>query len=109
MTEKTYNTTTHSWETVSSGTSARPQRGRPEPTITGEKEEATLKWYNPEKKFGFVVSTEKGDDVFLHVSAIEASGIDAADLDRGTKLFIWRGIGRNNRESVVKLELASAT
>lgn len=87
------------------GYSNRPQRARPEPTITGEKEAATLKWYNPDKKYGFVVSKEKGDDVFLHISAIEKSGIDVSKLDRGADLFIWRGIGHNERESVVKLEL----
>lgn len=108
MTEKIYNTTTRSWDSASTA-SSRPQRGRPEPTITGEREEATLKWYNPDKKFGFVVSEDKRDDVFLHISAIESSGINVADLDRGTKLYIWRGIGRNNRECVVKLELAPAS
>lgn len=104
MHDKHYNTGSRSWES-NTGSNNRPQRARPEPTITGEKEEATLKWYNPEKKYGFVVSKVKGDDVFLHISAIETSGVDVSKLDRGADLFIWRGIGRNNRESVVKLEL----
>ena len=33
-----------------------------------------IKWFNPAKGYGFIEQEDK--DVFLHVSALEAAGID---------------------------------
>jgi ATP-dependent RNA helicase RhlE len=35
----------------------------------------TLKWFNPAKGFGFIEPDDGGKDVFLHISAVERSGI----------------------------------
>ena len=35
---------------------------------------ATVKWYNPEKGFGFVQLADGSGDAFLHVSVVERSG-----------------------------------
>ena len=40
---------------------------------TGPPVSATVKWYNPEKGFGFV-QLPTGGDAFLHVSVVERSG-----------------------------------
>lgn len=35
----------------------------------------TVKWFNPAKGYGFIQPAEGGKDVFVHISALEQSGI----------------------------------
>lgn len=45
--------------------------------------QGTVKWFNAEKGFGFI-STENGQDVFAHFSAIQTPGFKS--LDEGQKV-----------------------
>ena len=47
------------------------------------KEKGIVKWFNAAKGFGFL-ARENGEDVFVHFSAIEASGYRS--LDEGAKV-----------------------
>ncbi len=44
----------------------------------------TVKWFNPTKGFGFIEPTEGGKDVFVHISAVERSGM--GNLVEGQKV-----------------------
>ncbi len=47
------------------------------------KEQGTVKWFKSEKGFGFI-QRENGDDVFVHVSAIQGDG--NRSLEEGQKV-----------------------
>jgi CspA family cold shock protein len=44
----------------------------------------TVKWFNPDKGFGFIAPDEGGNDAFVHVSAVQRAGI--SDLREGQKV-----------------------
>lgn len=44
----------------------------------------TVKWFNPIKGFGFITPEEGDKDVFVHITAVEASGLDG--LQEGQKV-----------------------
>ena len=37
--------------------------------------QGTVKWFNPQKGFGFIQPEDGGADVFVHMSAVEAAGL----------------------------------
>ena len=39
----------------------------------------TVKWYNPQKGFGFIAPEDGGKDVFVHATALEVAGIRGLD------------------------------
>jgi cold shock protein len=51
-----------------------PPRGPQFDTPSGPPVQATVKWYNPDKGFGFVTLGDSSGDAFLHVSVVERSG-----------------------------------
>jgi len=44
----------------------------------------TVKWFNPQKGFGFIVHAATGKDVFVHISAVEKAGL--TKLDEGQQI-----------------------
>ena len=59
------------------------RRGRPD-TATAVEIEGTVKWFNPEKGFGFVACEDGGKDVFVHISIVERAGLRG--LNEGQRL-----------------------
>jgi CspA family cold shock protein len=60
----------------------------------------TVKFFNAQKGFGFVVRDDGGEDVFVHISAVEAIGL--RDLAEGQKLAFTL-TDRNGRISATDL------
>jgi CspA family cold shock protein len=50
-------------------------RFSPPPPGSGEEMRGIVKWYNPQKGFGFVTPESGGKDVFIHATALERSGM----------------------------------
>ncbi len=44
----------------------------------------TVKWFNPVKGFGFITPEQGDKDVFVHITAVEAAGLDG--LQEGQKI-----------------------
>ena len=50
----------------------------------------TVKWFNAEKGFGFI-APESGEDVFVHVSAIQSTGYRSLDEGQTVEFDITQG------------------
>ncbi len=64
----------------------------------------TVKWFNSTKGFGFIEPETGGKDVFVHVSAVERSGLTG--LADNQKVTFDVEAGRDGRESATNLQLA---
>lgn len=73
-------------------------RGGPEQEAQG-----TVKWYNPEKGFGFIGLDGGDKDVFVHATALTRSGLDS--LTEGQKVTVSYAQGQKGPEAR-KVQLA---
>jgi len=64
----------------------------------------TVKWFNTTKGFGFIAPDGGTKDVFVHISAVERSGLTGLQDDQ--KVTFDVEAGRDGRESAVNLALA---
>ena len=60
------------------------------------KTEGIVKWYNPEKGFGFIAPSNGGQDIFVHATALIRSG--RGTLAEGQKVHIECGQGKKGLE-----------
>src|SRR5437764_14513887 len=66
--------------------------------------DGTVKWFNAQKGYGFIQPTNGGNDVFVHISAVERAGMDG--LQEGQKLSFELEQGQRGRVSAVNLRPA---
>ncbi len=63
--------------------------------------EGTVKWFNPDKGFGFIAPDEGGEDIFVHFSEIQTEGFRT--LDEGQKVQYDEGAGRDGKKQAVNV------
>lgn len=77
-------------------------------TIINKKKEhkmkvtGTVKWFNPEKGYGFV-KQENGKDVFVHISAVKEAGLDTLDEKQKIEFEIETNQGRTSVANIKTL------
>jgi CspA family cold shock protein len=95
-------------EVDASGVAAPPPQRGPSNRATSGRErldataaadiEGTVKWFNAEKGFGFVVCEDGEKDVFLHMSVVERAGLGA--VDEGQRLAMKVVKTQKGREAI---------
>lgn len=72
--------------------SPRPARARPQLDLSNAVQmEGTVKWYNPDKGFGFITPKEGGKDVFVHATALERAGLPPLAENQAVRMTVVQG------------------
>lgn len=80
------------------------QRG-PQRQSTGERANGTVKFFNDMKGFGFIQRDDGGEDVFVHISSLERSGM--GPVNQGDRLGFDIEIDRRGKFSAANLSALS--
>ena len=64
----------------------------------------TVKFFNSDKGYGFIAPDGGGEDSFVHISAVQAAGMDT--LNKEQRLSYEVEQGRNGKKSAVNLASA---
>jgi cold shock protein len=75
--------------------------------LSGPPIQAVVKWYNPDKGFGFVQLADGSGDAFLHVSVVERSGHDS--VPPGATLEVRAGPGAKGPQVTEILSIDTST
>ncbi|GAB6053962.1 cold-shock protein [Magnetospira thiophila] len=64
----------------------------------------TVKWFNPDKGYGFIQPDTGGDDAFVHITAVQQAGL--ATLNEGQKVSYDLEQGRNGKYAAQNLQIS---
>ena len=62
----------------------------------------TVKWFNTTKGYGFIAPEDGATDVFVHISAVQNSGM--TDLQEGQQVEYELEAGKNCKTAAVNLK-----
>ena len=65
--------------------------------------QGTVKWFNTQKGYGFINPDEGDNDVFVHITAVQNSGLNG--LNEGQKVTYELEEQRNGKRAAVGLGL----
>lgn len=74
--------------------------------LTGEKAVGTVKFFNAMKGFGFITRDDGKEDAFVHISAVERSGLQG--IEEGDRFEFDLEMDRRGKYSAVNLVRATA-
>ena len=63
----------------------------------------TVKWFNTTKGYGFIAPEDGGKDVFVHISAVERSGLTGLSDDQKVSFDLEEG--RDGRQMAANISL----
>jgi cold shock protein len=63
----------------------------------------TVKWFNAQKGYGFIQPETGGNDVFVHISAVERSGLGSLNEGQRVKYEVERD-QRSGKMSATNLQ-----
>jgi cold shock protein len=72
----------------SAGSGAERRGGPPRPSTTVD---GAVKWFEPEKGYGFISPDGGGKDVFIHITALRRSGVTALDPGQRVRVEVVEG------------------
>ncbi|MBU0670411.1 MAG: cold-shock protein, partial [Alphaproteobacteria bacterium] len=75
--------------------------GPPKRELTGDKATGTVKFFNSMKGFGFITRDDGQPDAFVHISAVERSGLSG--IDEGQRYEFDLEVDRRGKYSAVNL------
>jgi len=78
-----------------------PAAAAPQRQLTGDKATGTVKFFNAMKGFGFITRDDGQPDAFVHISAVERSGM--RELNEGDRLEFDIEVDRRGKYSAVNL------
>lgn len=62
----------------------------------------TVKWFNSTKGYGFIAPDDGGADVFVHITAVQAAGLQG--LEDNQKVTYELETGRNGKQNAMNLQ-----
>lgn len=89
------------------GYAPRRPAGGPQVIASGPEIEATVKWFNGEKGFGFVELADGSGDVFLHANSLSQAGHDS--VSPGATLVVRIGQGPKGRQVAEVISVDEST
>lgn len=89
------------------GFAPRRPAGGPQVVASGPEIDATVKWFNGEKGFGFVELADGSGDVFLHANALTQAGHNS--VSPGATLSVRIGQGPKGRQVAEVLSVDEST
>ena len=81
------------------------EKRAPQRELTGEKAVGTVKFFNSMKGFGFITRDDGKEDAFVHISAVERSGLQG--IEEGDRFEFDLEVDRRGKYSAVNLVPAS--
>ena len=63
----------------------------------------TVKWFNVQKGFGFIQPEDGGKDVFVHVTAVQAAGLQSLDENQRVTYEV---VTERGKQAAANLRLA---